>query len=180
MRPNTAPYEAAFKEIQGEEPDWERAYRHLVRAHKAGDARATYAIGTWYLHGQYLPKRRQKGLAYIRKAADQGIAPAMFDLAVALETGDGVRKSSSRAAESYLKAALLGDREAMYETGRCLYYGIGIAQDRRLARIFLEFGRPIETAGSDSVRRRETKTLATRATAARASQRRASGKSSAR
>lgn len=40
-----------------------------------------------------------------------------------------------RAAEYYLRAALAGDAQAIYEIGRCYFYGIGVSKDRRQAKV---------------------------------------------
>lgn len=38
----------------------------------------------------------------------------------------------------YLKAALLGERQSLYEVGRCFYYGIGIEKNQEVANVWLE------------------------------------------
>lgn len=131
-------YSKALSEMEKRVPNEEKAFAHLQAAHQSGDPRATYAIGTWYLHGRYVKRDKRKGLELIRNAAECDVRDALFDYAVSLETGDGVRKSLSHAAKNYLKAALLGDSQAMYEVGRCFYYGIGVRTNRQLARVFLD------------------------------------------
>ncbi|MDB5040949.1 MAG: hypothetical protein JWN27_1675, partial [Candidatus Eremiobacteraeota bacterium] len=44
-------YDSALQEMEGNAPDVRRAHELLRQAHASGDARATYALGTWYLHG---------------------------------------------------------------------------------------------------------------------------------
>jgi TPR repeat protein len=47
-------------------------------------------------------------------------------------------KSEKRAYEHYLRAAVWGEEQSVYEVGRCLFYGIGVARDRRLAQIWYD------------------------------------------
>lgn len=43
--------------------------------------------------------------------------------------------------ETYMRALLHGDKQSIYEVGRCYYYGIGIDKNRRLAWIFLDYAK---------------------------------------
>ncbi len=38
----------------------------------------------------------------------------------------------------YLRAALEGETQSLYEVGRCYYYGIGVSRDRAIARVWLD------------------------------------------
>jgi TPR repeat protein len=136
--PKKSRYNEALAEMSRKAPNLASVFEDLQTADRQGDLRATYAIGTWYLHGRFVTKDKRHGLALIRRAAEGAVPSALFDYAVALESGDGVRRAPSKAAACYLRAALLGDQQATFETGRCLYYGIGFRQDRKLARVFLE------------------------------------------
>lgn len=70
-------------------------------------------------------------------AIKDNYSSAYFDLAVCYETGNGIKKSDRKVFECYLNAALAGDRQAVYEVGRCYYYGIGISKNKRMADIWL-------------------------------------------
>ena len=61
----------------------------------AGNSEAQYALGTLYLHGKYVEFDSQKTLDFLRDAADQMHAGALFDLGVALETGKIVKKNEN-------------------------------------------------------------------------------------
>jgi TPR repeat protein len=74
----------------------------------------------------------------IRESAEAGVPSALYDLAASNEMVTGVRKSLVRAAEFYVQAALLGDKQSVYEAGRCYYHGIGVQQNRRIARVWLD------------------------------------------
>lgn len=134
-------YEQALAEAQKRRgADLHRALRLLKRAHKQGDHRAAYALGTWHLHGKdaIVPKNLPKALPLLREAARADHAEAAFDLAVCYEKGTGVRKSEKKAAMFYLKAALLGDEQAAYEVGRCYWHGLGVKRDRPIAGAWLD------------------------------------------
>lgn len=145
-------YDRALAETEARPPNHEKALLLLERAHRAGDPRATYALGTWWLHGHVVGRNIKKGLAMIRAAASAGIPEAHFDFAVSLELGEGMRKNTTAAAHHYLRAALAGDSQAVFEVGRCLYWGIGLAKDRRSAQAW--FDKAAELGTYDSVKRR--------------------------
>ena len=73
-------------------PDFEKAYALLLQAYEAGSAEATYAIATWYLHGQYLKTDFRIGTKYLKKAANQNWPDALYDLAISYEGGLHVKK----------------------------------------------------------------------------------------
>ena len=115
------------------------AYNLLVAADNEGDARATYALATWYLFGSaFTPVRKGEAIRLLKKATNGGVADAAHDLAVAYEKGDGVKKSLKQAFELNMYAALLGDAQSFYEVGRMYFYGIGVSRNRRLAKYWLE------------------------------------------
>ncbi len=122
-------------------PQTKAVYDLLLKADKSGDARATYALATWYLHGSEFTKRSiPRATALLKIAAAADIAAANFDLAVSYKKGIGVRKSESKAFELYVKAALLGDADSHLEVGRMYFHGLGIQRNRRLADIWIKKG----------------------------------------
>jgi TPR repeat protein len=134
-----APYEQALALATRKRPDFERAAELLLRADQARDARATYALGTWYLYGRHFRKDVRRGMRLVKRAAEAGIPDALFDLAVSYELGRTVPKNERKAALLYLKAALGGYYQAAYEVGRCYYYGIGCAADRPIGCTWIEY-----------------------------------------
>lgn len=106
----------------------------LQAAHERGDRRATYAIGTWYFHGRLFDQDERKGFLMMLEAADDFVADACFDVAISYEIGRGVRKNLKKAAVYYLRAMMLGEKQSISEVGRLLYWGIGVAKDRALAK----------------------------------------------
>jgi TPR repeat protein len=133
-------YERALRLAQKNKKSPPRtAYELLVAADKEGDARATYALATWYLFGSpFTPVKKSEAIRLLKKATEGGVADAAHDLAVAYEKGDGVKKSLNQAFELNMYAALLGDAQSFYEVGRMYHYGIGVSRNRRLAKHWLE------------------------------------------
>jgi uncharacterized protein len=62
----------------------------------------------------------------------------LYDLAVFYETGECGEQDLASAFRSYLRAALRGEKQSVYEVGRCYYYGIGIDPDPALADVWLQ------------------------------------------
>lgn len=130
-------YDAALHLMRSEAPDPEGARRLLEEASAAGDARATYALATWYLHGTHVKKSIKQGVRLLGVAAEAKVRDALFDLAVSYETGRGIAKDRAKAFQLYKEAADLGDPQAMFEVGRMLHHGIGVPKDREAAERWL-------------------------------------------
>ena len=142
---NTTPYDRALVEARKASPNQPKVYAMLRKAERMGDPRATYALGTWMLHGHYVERNVSEGLRLIRKAASKDVPEALYDLAVSLELGNGTRKNDKKAALCYLRAALQGDAQAVFEVGRCYYYGIGLSKDKDVASAWLDRAKRLGT-----------------------------------
>jgi tetratricopeptide (TPR) repeat protein len=70
------------------------AIRDLERASALGDASARTTLGTVYLAGGPVPQNRDKGIEYLKQAADQGYQPAKAALATAQRGPAGPGASS--------------------------------------------------------------------------------------
>ena len=132
-------YETALELARKEGRDDPKVVALLKEAHKNGDARATYGIATWYLHGtKRIKKNWVAAVRYLREAAEAGISNAMYDLAVCYEKGAGVEADPKAAFEYYLRAALHGEEESVFEVSRCYHWGIGVRKDHRVADIWAD------------------------------------------
>jgi hypothetical protein len=129
-------YRTAF-DLGKAEGNTDRLASLLLKSHKEGDGRATYALATWYIHGEFFDVNAKKAFRLLREASKKGIRDAIFDLAHAYEIGFGVAKSESKAFGLYLEAARKGDTDAVEEVVRCIFYGIGVSKNRSLA-FFIE------------------------------------------
>jgi uncharacterized protein len=112
----------------------------LQQAIDAGSPGAAYALATWYLYGKdgIVPKDFGKAVELLQAAAETHYVDALYDLAVCYANGEAVEKSPEKAFELYLQAALHGDAKAIFKVGRSYFYGHGVAQDQRVANIWLD------------------------------------------
>ena len=93
----------------------ERAAMALVDA-KGGDADAQYFVATALLDGQDGFKRNEReGIAWLRRAAAQGNADALYVLAWLHEVGDGVAHDPTEAQRLFTRAAAHGHVQALLE-----------------------------------------------------------------
>lgn len=140
-------YEKALSMMKKGAPA-EKAYPLLLAAMEAGDYRAHYAIGTWYLYGTHLKANLKKAVGLFKEAASNDVAEAAFDLAVCYEKGEGVKKDLAKAAAYYLRAFRCGDASAAEELRRVFYWGFGVEKNRLIASEFVRF--PVPQASTQS------------------------------
>jgi uncharacterized protein len=133
--PDEALKQALELEENGGEPA--KILELLNHSAAAGNSDAQYALGTLYLHGKYVKFDAQKTLDFLRDAADQMHSGALFDLGVALEKGEIVKQNKKEAFRCYLHAMIFGDRQAIYEVARCLYYGIGTNKNLAMYKMLM-------------------------------------------
>lgn len=142
-------YEQALELARSDIPESKRVADLLKEACAAGEPRAAYALATWHLFGHAgFPRDVKKAVKLLRAASKANVPAAHFDLAVCYETGQGVKKNETIAYRHYLAAALYGDEDAFNEVGRCLYHGIGVERDRRVAAVWLDRAETLQTRNS--------------------------------
>jgi TPR repeat protein len=134
-------YKAALSEVKKEGSDIKLVLKLLNQAIDKGNYNASYALGTWYLHGTNVKKDFHKAFDLVKRATEIKLPSACFDLAVCYETGQGVEKNEKEAFKYYLLAALEGEKQSIYEVGRCYYYGIGIDENKEIGQIWLDRAR---------------------------------------
>ena len=103
-----------------------------VRARaEGGDAKAQSDLGAMYNNGQGVPKDQAEALAWFRRAADQGYAPAERELGVTLLFGSGTGsflKNPNPDGIAWLtKAANQGDIDSQYTLGNLYSLGPSLA-----------------------------------------------------
>lgn len=138
---NTDEYTEALHIMRAKGGDMEIAsvVKLLRTARRKGDFWASYALGTWYFHGEHFKTDKAKGFALMLEAADNFVPDACYDVAVSYELGDGVRKSRKSAVVYYLRAMMLGEKQSVTEVGRVFYWGIGVQRNRAIAKELLNF-----------------------------------------
>lgn len=128
-----AQYGLALALKRSSPPDPQASASWLDRAAKGGNAQAQFLLGQREL-ASAADRTSKRGLAWLEKAAEQGLVSAMLSLATAYEAGRGATQDVRLAAQWYTKAAELGHAVAqtrlasMYEAGKGLPRDIGLAQ----------------------------------------------------
>lgn len=121
--------------------------RALQAQAEQGDAWAQLNLGAAYDNGIGTKRDVDKAIIWYRKAAEQGLAEAQFNLAHILVDED---ISASEAAEWMAKAADQGMVEAQYLMGVIYAEGIGVARDDNEARRWLKIA--IDKGSVDAAR----------------------------
>jgi TPR repeat protein len=83
-----------------------------------------------------VPQDYAAAMSWYRKAADQGNAPAQFNLGFMYFNGLGVPQDDAAAASWYRKAADQGDTAAQFSLGVMYLQGEGVPQDYVSARLW--------------------------------------------
>ena len=98
-------------------------------------------------------------MQWYRGAADQGFAPARFNLATMLYEGRGVDADREEAFKLYKGLADEGDADALFMVGRMYFEGIGVEKDQ--GKGFEYFGRAADAGNQvamelvENIRRRQ-------------------------
>lgn len=106
----------------------------LKQKAEKGDAMSQLNLGAAYDHGMGVERDVDKAVEWYKKAADQGLAEAQFNLAHILVAED---ISAVGAAEYMLKAAKQGMPDAQYLMGVTFAEGIGVEPDEEQAKVWL-------------------------------------------
>jgi TPR repeat protein len=138
-------YATALAEMCSESPWIELVLELLREAASDGNPEASYALATWFLNGKppWVEKDPPSAIPFLEVAVRANIPAAAYDLAISYEKGQGVPKDLRRAFELYLRAALWGDEEAVYEVACCYFYGLGVTVDEEAGRIWMDRARAL-------------------------------------
>jgi TPR repeat protein len=132
-------YLRAYEMCTGDPPAYEVALDIFKQAVAAGSPRAAYALASWYLPpGRIVEPDFEEARRLLLIAAKADIPEAHWDLAIMYKKGEGVDANVRTAHEWYLRAAIRGDRHAVYQMGIAYAYGEGVAADRTIADIWLD------------------------------------------
>jgi TPR repeat protein len=108
---------------------------------EAGDPLACFTLGSWYYHGKGgLPVDKLKAFELHAKAAELNYPPSMFNLAMALLTGDGLPVDHTEAEKWLRKAHDKGFPEASLNLAKMYVDGYGVKRNYDEAKAIL---RPI-------------------------------------
>ena len=108
-----------------------KAFEEAKAKAEKGDAVYQAALGEFYYFGG--PERTNnlvEAVKWFRKAAEQGVAEAQFNLGCAYANGEGVTKDVDKAVKWYRKAAEQSYPSAQCSLGLCYDKGEGVIQDK--------------------------------------------------
>ncbi len=144
-------FDRADAESRKDEPDKKLAARLMREAADMGHPMASYALGTWYLHGygEAIDCDFVRAVDCLKRAANAGIPDACYDLAVCYSEGEEIKKNDATAFEYYLRAALRGEEVSVNSVGTCYFYGIGVLEDRRVAAIWHDRAEELGTSRAE-------------------------------
>ncbi|MCE3254991.1 MAG: hypothetical protein K0R25_485 [Rickettsiaceae bacterium] len=115
------------------------------KAANLSNAAAQYELGNLYLNKNDIDK---EGIDWLKKSAEQGYAPAQFDLATRHINGRGVEVDLYKATELLWQSAVQGNRVA--QLGWIMRYEKGIGTDRNLSKA-LELYSKMPCEGEDEI-----------------------------
>ncbi|WP_158298751.1 tetratricopeptide repeat protein [Sphingomonas psychrotolerans] len=134
VAPKQGEYRTALDLSRSDPQELYQARELLRKAHKNGDERATYALASWYLHGNDITEKNEEaGFAMLREIENSFIAEAIFDLAFAYDCGKCVEVDDLKAFSLYMRAALLGSQGACSQVSQYYSEGATIPHDPALA-----------------------------------------------
>ena len=113
-------------------------YIYLMMEYRAnkGDVVSQMSLGEYYERGGgiilgEILKDKYAAIKWYRRAAEQGFAPAQFELGRCYWCGEGgLEQDYAKAAEWYRKAAVQGLSDALYWLGYCYQNGFGVEKNR--------------------------------------------------
>jgi TPR repeat protein len=95
-----------------------------------GDAKAQYELARAFFSGTLgVAKDEAEAVKWFRKAAEQNVADAQYNLGVCYANGQGVTEDAAEAVKWFRKAAEQNLADAQYNLGVCYDSGEGVAKD---------------------------------------------------
>ena len=113
--------------------DYHLAFTLYNEAAEAGDPRGMQGLANCYFQGHGADANVQKGLFWLQKAAELGLATAQFELGRRFFGGYDVPQDNAAAFSWFLLAARQNEPNALYLVGLCYFTGRCVARDYREA-----------------------------------------------
>jgi uncharacterized protein len=127
-------FEKAVKLCRLKKPKLKDAFELFLSASHDGNPKAIYALATWYIFGnEVVEKNEKQAVKLLKSIVNSNIAEANFQLALAYDQGWGVKRHSGRAFSLYMRAALLGDKDACDQISQYYAEGKYVKFDENLA-----------------------------------------------
>jgi uncharacterized protein len=134
--------DAATKKLRLEQGHTEIELRAMLdlftRGVEVDNPNAQFELGTWLIWGvkPVLKANPRKGLALLKKAALAGVAEAALSVAICVRNGAGCKSDPQSALAWFLRAALLGSRDAMGELAKIYFNGLVVPKSLVVAKIW--------------------------------------------
>lgn len=107
-----------------------------------GDADAQNDVGILYVETHTGGSNLTESVRWFRKAADQGLPAAQYNLGASYRAGRGVSQDPAEAVAWFRKAAYQGHARAQHTLARMYASGEGVARDDAVACAWLELAAP--------------------------------------
>ncbi|MEM7362259.1 MAG: tetratricopeptide repeat protein [Bacteroidota bacterium] len=82
--------------------------QQLIRYAKLEKPEIYHLLGTWYLEGKHVKKNLKRAISFFKKAADEDVIEAVYQLALHHQSGIGTPQDAQEAHRLFTKAALNG------------------------------------------------------------------------
>lgn len=112
------------------------AFRWLSRGAALGDPEGQNNLGSMFVNGQGCRRDSNRGIAWYRESAEQGLDIAQYNLAKRYYGGDGIEQDYGEARGWFEKAAVQGDAWASCELGTMHRFGQGVPRNLLAAAEF--------------------------------------------
>lgn len=119
-----------------------------------GDPGVEFVVAEMYILGRGVPVDYEQGSVWLRRAADQGFAPAEAALGEVFRQGRGVDRNPAEAAKWCRRAAEQGYLPAELRLGADYAEGSGVPRDDVLAYMWLTLASADASNSGDDARRR--------------------------
>ncbi len=123
--------------------DYAKAMQWYQNAAAAGDGLACERIAYLHNRGLGVAADKQQGFDWLKRSADLGYAPAIYELGREYELGEAIQKDPQQATKLYSKAKKLyeeaasqGEPEGLLALGNMYAEGHGVKPDRRKALMY--------------------------------------------
>ncbi len=119
---------------QGMKQDKCKAFAWYLFSAARGHAHAEYAIGICYEESYYVSHDLNQSLFWMKRAAGQGFASALYFFAIGYFWGiNHIEKNPALAIEWLIKAAEKNHAKAQFRLGEAYYHGKGVEKDPVIA-----------------------------------------------
>lgn len=126
----------------GDYGDYQQAIKWYLEAAKLGHTKSQLKLGTLYFKGLGTDVNHDEAAKWLKEPANSGYTAAQYMLGmIYLQGTDKIRKNEHRAFELLKKAADDFNTDALYQTGKLYYLGLGTEKNREKALKYLRLAK---------------------------------------